>query len=278
MSDYNLDREIEEGLACAERMIKRQRLVWGLGIAAALLLTAGLFFGLGYVVFSIRQGPAREVVVVVTATPIPTLGIGSTLVREQNRMVMVYIPDGNFSMGSNDGDEQPVHTVTLDAFWIDKTEVTNTMYDACVQAGICDLPNVVDDCGNTSYGSHPVVFVSWFDAKTYCEWVDARLPTEAEWEKAARGTDGRPYPWGNANPTSQVANYDSNIGDTSLVGKYPQGASPYGVLDMAGNVWEWVSDWYDENYYRTLLSDNPMGPTSGNYRVLRGGSWDNVDY
>ena len=209
---------------------------------------------------------------------------------------MVLIPEGNFIMGSTPGnypnsqpDEQPAHTVHLDAYYIDRYEVTNKLYTACVDARRCPLPrNSSSDTrasyyGNSQYGNYPVIFVDWNMAKTYCEWRGARLPTEAEWEKAARGTDGRLYPWGQ-NIDCTYANYLGSqnggcVGDTTGVGSYESGQSPYGVYDMAGNVWEWVADWYDENYYATLgkNSDNPPGPTSGQVRVLRGGGWPNDD-
>jgi formylglycine-generating enzyme required for sulfatase activity len=200
---------------------------------------------------------------------------------------MVLVPAGEFIMGSNDGqrDEQPVHSVYVDEYWIDKTEVTNGQYAACVDAGGCDPPsdsssNIRDKYyGNPDFDSYPVMYVSWIDAHTFCTWREARLPTEAEWEKAARGQDGRTYPWGEGISCSQ-ANYSAGeggcVGDTSAVGSYPDGASPYGTLDMVGNVWEWVADWYDEDYYARSPYSNPQGPEDAppppNGRVVRGGS------
>jgi serine/threonine-protein kinase len=199
---------------------------------------------------------------------------------------MVLVPAGAFEMGSNNGDsdEMPVHTVTLDDYYIDQYEVTNALYKACVDAGVCDPPvntsSFTRDSyfGNSQYDDYPVIRVSWYDAKAYCEWRGVRLPTEAEWEKAARGTDGRTYPWGEGIDCTK-ANYGGCVDDTTAVGSYPDGASPYGLFDMAGNVWEWVADWYDGNYYDAYPADswppNPAGPSSGEYRVLRGGSWLN---
>jgi len=197
-------------------------------------------------------------------------------------MLQMFVPQGNFSMGSapGDPDEQPVHSVYLDAYWIDQTEVTNAMYSLCVKAGTCKQPANMGSKSRSSYydnakfANYPVISVSWTDANAYCTWAGRRLPTEAEWEKAARGTDGRTYPWGNEAPTSKLLNFNANIGDTTAVGSYPDGASPYGALDMAGNVWEWVADWFDANYYASSPSSNPPGPDSGQYqRVLRGGDW-----
>ncbi len=202
-------------------------------------------------------------------------------------MTLLYVPAGDFLMGSNDSDalassdEKPQHTVYLDAFWIDKTEVTNAMYAKCVSAGACQPPggngsNTRNSYyGNSQYDNYSVINVSWNDATAYCQWVGRRLPTEAEWEKAARSTDGRIYPWGNASPDPTLLNFNQNINDTTEVGKYPSSASPYGALDMAGNVREWVADWYDPSYYANSLAENPTGPSSGDRRVLRGGSWLN---
>ena len=212
---------------------------------------------------------------------------------------MVYVPEGEFLMGSADSDadassdEKPQHTVYLDAYWIDKTEVTNAMYALCVQAGVCSPPSSTGSStrssyyGDPQYDNYPVINVSWNDATAYCEWAGGRLPTEAEWEKAARGTDGRVYPWGNENVAGNLLNFcdsncqydwadktvDDGYADTAPVGSYPDGASPYGALDMAGNVWEWVNDWYGSSYYGNSPSENPAGPSSGDARVLRGGSW-----
>ena len=190
---------------------------------------------------------------------------------------MVYVPAGEFIMGSDEGDsdERPVHTVYLDAFYIDKYEVTNSQYRKCVEAGACDVPLVPSDTtyyDNADYAGHPVAYVSWNDALAYCQWAGKRLPTEAEWEKAARGTDGRTYPWGEG-IDCDLAQYNECGGRTVPVGSKPKGASPYGALDMAGNVWEWVADWYDSGYYSQSPGRNPPGPDSSESRVLRGGSW-----
>lgn len=201
---------------------------------------------------------------------------------------MVYVPAGAFQMGSEggEGNERPVHTVTLDAFWIDRTEVTNAQYKKCVAAGVCRALACAD-CPDFNGDTQPVVSVDWNDAQTYCAWAGRALPTEAQWEKAARGTDGWIYPWGNvfgkrlnfADFSHGEAWSDKTIDDgyrsTAPVGSYPAGASPYGALDMAGNVWEWVADWYDANYYLVSPSTNPTGPISGQARMLCGGSWIN---
>src|SRR5690606_19387879 len=143
-----------------------------------------------------------------------------------------------------------IHTVYLDAYWIDQTEVTNALFAKCVEDGDCTPPvQSVSSAGlpyygNPRYDNFPVMRVNWYQANAYCQWADRRLPTEAEWEKAARGTDGRTYPWGNETLNSNLLNHNYSVGDTTEVGSYPAGASVYGALDMAGNVGEWVNDWY----------------------------------
>ena len=209
---------------------------------------------------------------------------GGTQVSPVDDMVQVYVPAGNFLRGSADSDspahydEKPQREIHLDAFWIDQTEVSNTQYALCVEAGECDEPSSGSYTrgsyyGNPDYDEYPVIYASWYDADAYCQWAGRRLPTEAEWEKAARGADGRTYPWGNETPNANILNYGGKEGDTTRVGSYPQGASPYGALDMAGNVWEWVADRYDAGYYQSAPDENPPGPSSGNARALRGGSW-----
>jgi eukaryotic-like serine/threonine-protein kinase len=216
----------------------------------------------------------------ITFTPTPLPGIGSTWVSPLDGMTMLYIPAGEFNMGSLQGfdNEQPVHAVYLDSYWIDQTEVTTAMYQTCVAAGVCDPPHEADSntrsdyYGNPQYADYPVINVDWNQANAYCEWRGARLPTEAEWEKAARGTDGRTYPWGEEIDCSR-ANFSTCVFDTDKVGSRPSGASFYGLFDMAGNVWEWLSDWLSDTYYQTSPYKNPQGPSTGEYHVQRGGSW-----
>jgi formylglycine-generating enzyme required for sulfatase activity len=193
---------------------------------------------------------------------------------------MAVVPTGEFTMGSpaGDSDEQPAHRVYVDAFSMDKYEVSVGQYAAFLQAKGIDPPSDWKTMNQPSHQKRPVANVDWADAVAYCKWVGKRLPTEAEWEKAARGTDGRLYPWGNDPPTPLHANYGktdwNNHGVLAPMGTLENGKSPYGIYDMAGNVWEWVSDWYDYNYYKNSPSQNPTGPSSGGTKVIRGGAWN----
>jgi eukaryotic-like serine/threonine-protein kinase len=252
---------------------------------------------------------------------INALDIGSTKVSETDGMFLVYVPAGNFIMGSDKSqdasaldNELPQHTVYLDAFWIDSTEITNAMFAKFVaatkygtdaekkgNASIWEAMNssLVNGANwqhpfgpssdLTGMQNYPVVQVSWNDARAYCEWAGGQLPSEAEWEKAARGTDGRIFPWGNQPPTGVLANFadkhqvpavswanpdqDDGYELVSPVGNYLKGASPSSALDMAGNVWEWTADWYSQGYYAVSPSRNPIGPSTGDGHVVRGGSW-----
>lgn len=205
---------------------------------------------------------------------------GDVRVSEIDGMEMIFVPGGEFEMGSAaidpraDEDEFPHHMVYLDAFWIDRTEVTNAMYRACIDAGVCKPPARSQFYLQSRYEDHPIIGVSWDQAQAYCGWASRRLPSEAEWEKAARGTDGRIYPWGNSMPTDKLANFDQRVDETTPVGSYPDGASPYGALDMAGNAWEWVLDGYSPEYYSFSSGENPISDSPVNRRVLRGGNWD----
>jgi formylglycine-generating enzyme required for sulfatase activity len=219
-----------------------------------------------------------------TSTSVSILNVGITQVSPVDGMVLVYIPAGGFFMGgaNDDGnikdDELPSHYVNLKGYWIDQNEVTNAQYALCVADKKCDKPysqtsfSRNDYYYSEDYADFPVIYVSWYNAVSYCEWAGRRLPTEAEWEKAARGDDGRIFPWGDEIDCA-LANFSGCSGDTVKIGSYPEGASPYGLLDMAGNVWEWVADYYYIYYYASSPLDYPQGPESGAYRVIRGGSW-----
>ena len=201
---------------------------------------------------------------------------------------MRLVPAGEFMMGSNDGldNEKPPHRVYVDAFYMDKFEATTSRYKRFLEGADLKEPEYWETRGILSsptweeYGDRPVVGVTWHDADAYCRHYGKRLPTEAEWEKAARGTDERKYPWGNQEPSRSRANYDEKRAwegyrTLSASGSHQSGKSPYGIHDMAGNVWEWVADWYDDGYYKNSPNRNPKGPSSGDSKVLRGGSWGN---
>lgn len=263
---------------------------WPLGIGVGLIL---LLLGLVAVEFFRPPPPPAT----------PTLEPGATAMAEIDGMVQVYVPAGDFEMGSAEddpdanSDENPQHTVYLDAFWIDQIEVTNAMFAEFLnqqgnqeEGGVTWLDEanwaLIEQVNGSfqsknSFADHPAIGVSWYGATAYCAWAERRLPTEAEWEKAAGGIltqEGpRRYPWGNDAPSEELANYSGSsdgYSRTSPVGNYPAGASPYGALDMAGNVWEWVSDSYDSNYYASSPRKNPSGPSTIITKALRGGSWD----
>ena len=211
------------------------------------------------------------------ACPPPTNATnGITWSRCSDGMVMVFVPSGSFLMGSMAENtealynEFPQHEAHLVNFWLDRTEVTNAQYNQCVTASVCAASEPLNDHFSDET---PVQGINWLDADVYCRWVGGQLPTEAQWEYAARGPDGRRFPWGDSPPDRGLANFDRNVGTTTPVGHYPAGASWVGALDMAGNVQEWVADWYDSDYYSSSPHDNPTGPVSGNFKVLRGGSW-----
>jgi eukaryotic-like serine/threonine-protein kinase len=238
---------------------------------------------------------------VITAKPDPgCVKAGQSRISPKDKAVMMCVPAGEFIMGASETDpeagedEKPQHRVLLNAFWIDQTEVTNADFARCMTDGDCQ-PKIYETSALTytpysihpDYQNHPALIYIASDAADYCRWAGKRLPTEAEWEKAARGTEGRLYPWGNRLDCTRanyyicnhVLEYDpkgprcgySSYCRTASVEDYPTGASPYGVLNMSGNVWEWVSDWYSEDYYSRSPYENPQGPEEGEFQVRRGG-------
>jgi formylglycine-generating enzyme required for sulfatase activity len=252
--------------------------IWGWGmIALGVVLVIG-----GTIFVTVQRGqlmPTPLPSATPTLVPPPAVvEAGQVWVSPIDGAEMVGVPAGGFIMGSADDApdawdwEKPQHTVYLDAFYMDKYEVTNAQYRKCVEAGACAWPFDTTYYENADYNQHPVVYVGWHWAKDYCEWAGKRLPTEAEWEKAARGTDGRTYPWGEGIDCDH-AQYKECGGQTVPVGSKSKGASPYGALDMAGNVWEWVSDRYQEDTYQAASDRNPQGPKKGTGQVMRGGSW-----
>ena len=208
------------------------------------------------------------------------------IITDEKGVKMALVPAGEYQMGSENGesDEKPIHTVYLDDYYIDVYEATNSLYEQCVLAGVCSKPGISSSptrysyYGNADYYDYPVIYVNWDQASELCAWRGARLPTEAEWEKAARGgLEGMDYPWGDEAPVCTKgamngANFAScKEDDTMAVGSF--NSNYYGLYDMSGNVWEWVQDWYEEDYYSRSASSHPTGPASGETRVVRGGSW-----
>jgi len=200
-----------------------------------------------------------------------------TKISTMDGMIQVYVTQGEFMMGSNEdprSKEYPEHLVYLDAFWMDKVEVTNSMYERCVNSGECFAPvsRLNPYYVKWAYRDLPVVYVNWYGAEKYCAWAGRRLPTEAEWEKAARGTDSRYFTWGNSRATPRLANFaETLMGEPLPAYRYPLGASPYGALNMGGNVREWVSDWFNNKYYLNSPYENPQGAETGTERSCAAG-------
>lgn len=284
-------RTLAAGMA-AERTAEPDSAPWRRGVPAWFWVAVGVFSPLCILTGLLVLSPlVFDLIRAPVPTPTPTRSreemapaAGTTRRRPADGMLMVYVPAGEFVMGSpeTEGEDQehPQRRVYLDGFWIDRTEVTNAQYRACMEAGVCDRPR----CGQPAgFGApdQPVVCVSWNQAHLYCRWAGARLPSEAEWEKAARGTSGRRYPWGDQPPSCDLAilSDESGLGcgrgSTWPAGSKPAGASPYGALDMAGNVWEWVADSYLSDYYVNAPERNPPGPDFGMGHVVRGGSYLN---
>ena len=217
-----------------------------------------------------------------TGTPEATALAG--YVTDKDDVEMILIPAGPFIMGSDDENalsaSKPAHEVILSEFWIDRYEVSNAQYAKCVAAKVCTEPKDLsssmrgDYYTNEAYANYPVIHVDYYQATAYCIWAGKRLPTEAEWEKAARGEEAQLYPWGNKLPAEIPAQINLfEKGDTAPVDAFPEGASPYGVYNMEGNVWEWTADQYDPYYYSTSPDSDPKAFTSGNDYVIRGFSW-----
>lgn len=231
-----------------------------------------------------------------TTSPFPEASVTAKpgLINPADGAELKLVPAGEFVMGAEPEtalaiceatsvgctledflDESPPHAVYLNSFWIYATEVTNAQYRICVEAGVCSLPAFLEFYDQALFADHPAVYVSWYQAEAYCDWAGGRLPTEAEWEKSARGEDGRLFPWGD-HPDCGYANLKGcTQGLTADVGTFPEGASPYGILDLAGNAAEWVADWYDPAYYAVSPPENPQGPAEGEMKAARGGSWKN---
>jgi formylglycine-generating enzyme required for sulfatase activity len=292
-----------------------QRTIWGL--LAVLLIVIGMGIGVSWAGRSAQLPEGGEAaatatlqsqiiaaltaITTLTPTPIPSetpTPSPEPLLHAETGARLIYMPPGSFRMGNDEGDndEKPSHITRLDGFFMDETEVTNAQYAACVADEVCSPPDRPGATyhpayyGDPAYDNYPVIFVSWHDANTFCEWRGARLPSEAEWEKAA-GFDPNEqiklrYPWGdafdglllnfcdeNCNLTTRTGEFDDGWRDTAPVRTYEAGRSPIGVYDMAGNVMEWVADWYAPRAYQNVTENNPLGPAEGQFKVIRGGSW-----
>jgi formylglycine-generating enzyme len=283
---------------CPQGLISR-RVLWavlGLGLACA----AGAATGQERI---IKGADGAEMVLVPTG-PFAMGSAPTDIARGVDECRKRAKPENELKCEGWFRSEGPQHTVVLDGFYIDRHEVTSAQFEKFVAATGYRTTAEQDGHGwvhrerdgtwrwekiegaswrspggpgTSASPTHPVVQVSWYDADAYCRWTGERLPTEAEWEKAARGTDGRRYPWGNEWDAAR-ANAHRVAKGTSPVGSHPSGGSPYDIHDMAGNVWEWTADWYGADYYRTSPERNPAGPSSGKHRVLRGGSWINLPF
>jgi len=203
----------------------------------------------------------------------PDVEVGSSM-PYVNGTVLAVVPTGPFMMGHG-GADNPAHQVTLDLFWMFRTKVTNAQFARCVAYGQCTAPDAADDPGyaDDARGDEPVVGVTYAQAVAYCVFMRARLPSEAEWEKSARGPRGDLYPWGQAAPSCRMLNFNDCVGGTTNVGAYPDGRSYYGVFDMEGNTFEWVADWYDPLYYQSGPAQSPLGPDLGQSRSVRSSSY-----
>ena len=216
----------------------------------------------------VNAGPATKAPLATSTTaPLdlagPPMQVGSTYLYFDGTL-LVAVPGGPFLMGHG-GTDNPEHTVTLSDYWIYSTKVTNLQYQQCVAVDKCTPPDTQANLGynDPAQQANPVVGVKWAQGEAYCEYVNGRLPTEAQWEKAARGPDGYIYPWGENQPSESLLNYNNNLGRTTNVIAYPQGKSFYDALDMEGNVYEWVYDWYDPLYYKGSPTQDPQGPDKG---------------
>ena len=223
--------------------------------------------------------PTMEATSVPTAIPIQLSGpsLGSAMLWLDGS-TLIYIPSGEFRMGGN-AEDNPERAVTLSAFWIYSTKVTNGQYAQCVEAEQCAAPGDEQSENSLSdplLSNRPVTGINWEQAALYCQWMGGTLPTEAQWEKTARGPDGNTYPWGDSKPSCGLLNFKHCLGRLTNSNAYPAGMSLYGALDMAGNVFEWTADWYDPTYYSTAPVEDPTGPIQGEGRSVRGSSFESA--